>query len=97
MTISPILLYVWGALFFSFLSLLVYRGQLTRYEQEQLFLEDEELQIVQRNKQEKEHILHRLNRIKPFLGTVGVAAGLVTTTVVGMYVYNAWQNIPKNW
>jgi hypothetical protein len=95
MTISPILLYLWAALFFSFLALLVYRGQLTRYEQEQLFLEDEELLIVRRNKQQKEEILERLNRIKPLLGTFGVGAGLVTTTVVGLYVYNAWLNIPK--
>ena len=97
MTIHPILLYVWSALFFSVLALLVYRGQLTRYEQDQLFLEDEDLQIVQRNKQANENILMRLNRMKPFLSTVGVAAGLVTTTVVGMYVYNAWQNVPKTW
>jgi hypothetical protein len=94
MTFSPILMYLWGGLFLSLMALLVYRGQLTRYEQEQLFLEDEELLIVQRNKQQKEEILHRLNRIKPLLGTFGVAAGLVTTTVVGLYVYNAWQNIP---
>jgi len=96
MTISPILLYIWGALFFSFLALLVYRGQLTRYEDEQLFLEDEELAIVQKNKKQKEEIVGRLKRIQPFLSSLGVAACLVTTTVVGIYVYNAWQNIPKS-
>jgi hypothetical protein len=95
MTISPILIYLWGALFFTFAALLVYRGQLTRYEDEQLFLEDEDNFTVQKNKQQKEQILHQLNRIKPVLGTLGVAAAMVTTTVVGMYVYNAWQNIPR--
>jgi hypothetical protein len=95
MTISPILIYLWAALFFTFAALLVYRGQLTRYEDEQLFLEDEDNFLVQRNKQQKEQILHQLNRIKPVLGTLGVAAAMVTTTVVGMYVYNAWQNIPR--
>jgi len=93
MNISPVLLYIWGALFLAFLALLVYRGQLTRYEDEQLFLEDEAL-IVQRNKQQKEQIVHQLSRMRPILHTCGVAAGLVTTTVVGIYVYNAWLNIP---
>ena len=95
MTISPILIYLWGALFFTFAALLVYRGQLTRYEDEQLFLEDDDKLTVQKNKQQKEQILLQLNRIKPVLGTLGVAAAMVTTTVVGMYVYNAWQNIPR--
>ena len=57
MSISPVLLYIWAALFFCFLGLLVYRGQLTRYEDEQLFLEDEELLIVQQNKQQKQRIV----------------------------------------
>jgi hypothetical protein len=93
MTISPVLLYIWGALFLCFLALLVYRGQLTRYEDEQLFLDDDAV-IVQKNKQQKERIVHQLSRVRPILSTCGVAAGLVTTTVVGIYVYNAWLNIP---
>ena len=93
MTLSPILMYAWGALFFLFLGLLVYRGQLTRYEDEQLFLNDDEF-VVQRTKNERERILQRLTRLKPIFNTCAVAAGLVTTTVVGIYVYNAWQQIP---
>jgi hypothetical protein len=41
MSISPILLGVWAALAACFLALLVYRGQLTRYEDEQLFLNED--------------------------------------------------------
>jgi hypothetical protein len=93
MTISPLLLYIWGVLFLAFLALVVYRGQLTRYEAEQLFLEDEAL-IVQRNKTEREKIVRNLSRIRPILRVCGVAAGVVTATVVTIYTYNAWLNIP---
>jgi hypothetical protein len=93
MTISPVLIYLWGALFFTFLALLVYRGTLTRYEEDQLFLDDETF-IVQRNKPQHDALLRQLRLIKPLLRGCGVAAGLVTTTVVGLYLYNAWQNIP---
>ena len=37
---NPILLTVWAVLTACFLGLLMYRGQLTRYEEEQLFLND---------------------------------------------------------
>jgi hypothetical protein len=93
MTISPVLLYIWGILFLAFLALVVYRGQLTRYEAEQLFLEDEAA-IVQRNKTEREKIVRSLSRIRPILSVCGVAAGIVTATVVTIYTYNAWLNIP---
>lgn len=94
MTISPILLYLWGGLFFAFVALLVYRGQLTRYENDRLFLDDEEAAIVQHNKQQHDQLLRRISRLRPLVGSFAVAAGLVTATVVSMYVYTAWQNIP---
>jgi hypothetical protein len=93
MNISPVLLYLWGALLFAFVALLVYRGQLTRYEDDQLFLDDDTF-IVQKHKPQHDLLMRRLALIKPLLSTCGIAAGLVTTTVVGIYVYNAWQNIP---
>ena len=37
---NPILLIIWAALAVCFIALLMYRGQLTRYEDEQLFLND---------------------------------------------------------
>ncbi len=93
MTISPVLIYIWGTLFLAFLALVVYRGQLTRYEAEQLFLEDE-ASIVQRNKMQREQLVRDLSRIRPVLSVCGVAAGVVTATVVTLYTYNAWLNIP---
>ncbi len=93
MTISPLLLYIWGALFVCFTALLVYRGTLTRYEDDQLFLDDDAI-TVQRNRERHEELIRKITRIKPLLNTCAVAAGLVTTTVIGLYVYQAWQNVP---
>ncbi len=93
MTIHPVLLYIWAGLFLSFMGLLVYRGQLTRYEDDQLFLEDE-TSIVRRNREQHERRLQQLSRLRPIFATCTVAAGLVTASVVSIYVYNAWQAIP---
>ena len=87
------MLYIWGGLFLSFLALIVYRGQLTRYEHEQLFLDDDAV-IAQNNKMQKEQIVRGISRIRPILHVCGAAAVVVTTTVVGIYTYNAWLNIP---
>ena len=83
MTFNPILLFVWAALAVCFFGLLMYRGQLTRYEEDQLFLNDE----INRSEQEEQtRIVRRVRRIEPFVRLAGGAAGLVTAGIVGMYV-----------
>ena len=90
MSLNPILLIVWAVLAVCFLALLVYRGQLTRYEDEQLFLSDE-TNLNAREQQSR--IVHRVHKLKPLVTTFGAAAGLVTASVVGLYVWQAWQTI----
>ena len=90
MSPNPVLLFVWAALAACFFGLLMYRGQLTRYEDEQLFLNDD----AKLNEKERQtRIVSRVNRIEPFVRVLGGAAGLVTASVVGMYVYDAWLRI----
>ncbi len=90
MTFNPILLFVWAALALCFIGLLMYRGQLTRYEEDQLFLNED----LNRHEQEQQtRIVTRVKKIEPLVRFFGVAAGLVTTGVVGMYVYDAWLHI----
>lgn len=86
---NSILLIVWAVLVVCFLALLVYRGQLSRYEEEQLFLGDE----VTPEQQMQEVILRRLNKIDPIVKIVGGAAGLATAFAVGMYVWDAWRSL----
>jgi len=90
MTPNPILLFIWAALAFCFIGLLMYRGQLTRYEDDQLFLNEEANSAEQ---QQQTEIVRRVKRIEPLVRILGGAAGLVTAGVVGMYVYDAWLHI----
>jgi len=87
---NPLLLIVWAALTICFLALLVYRGQLTRYEDEQLFLNDS----IHNNERELQTtIVRKIHKIQPVVRLVGGAAGLVTVCAVGIYVWNAWKQI----
>jgi hypothetical protein len=90
MSVNPILLFVWAALAACFLALLVYRGQLTRYEDEQLFLNDD---VNTQEHQAQLDIVRRVNRVTPIVNLFGGAAGLVTASVVGLYVWQAWQRL----
>ena len=90
MQLNPVLLIVWAVLAASFLALLIYRGQLTRYEDEQLFLNDE----ANTNAQEQQtQIVRRVTRLEPLVRVFGGAVGLMTASVVGIYVWNAWKTI----
>jgi predicted membrane-bound spermidine synthase len=90
MTPNEILLAVWAALAVCFLALLIYRGQLTRYEDEQLFLNDEVHTEEQKTQQD---IVRRVNKLTPLVNLFGGAAGLLTASIIGVYVWNAWQQI----
>jgi len=88
---NPILLTVWAVLAAGFFALLVYRGQLSRYEDEQLYLSDE----VTHEQQVHESIVRRLQMLEPVVRIVGGAAALATVCAVGLYVWDAWKNIPS--
>jgi hypothetical protein len=71
------------------MGLLIYRGQLTRYEDEQLFL----LQDDSNAEREQSALVRRVKQLQPLVNMAGAAAGLVTAGVVGLYVWQAWQRI----
>ncbi len=89
MTIHPLLLTLWAVLAAAFFALLLYRGQLSRYEDDQLFLNGDD------TPNEKEHlqIVHKMRKLQPLVRLFGGAAGLVTASVVGLYVWQAWEII----
>jgi hypothetical protein len=87
---NPILIMVWAILAAAFLGLLVYRGQLTRYEDEQLFLNEDASQMAQA---QQTAIVRKIHKLSPVVTALGGAAGLVTASVVGIYVWDAWQHI----
>lgn len=89
MEMNSTLIFAWALLAACFLGLLVYLSQLTRYEDEQLFLGE------QASAQEEQHtaIVRKVTRLEPVLHLFGGAASVATASVVGVYVWNAWQQI----
>ncbi len=89
MNALPIMFVAWAVFATGFVSLMVYRGNLTRYQEEQLFLSDSA-----RQQQVEQSVLgSKLDRIQPFVQLFGGAAALLTVAIVGVYVWNAWQVI----
>jgi hypothetical protein len=90
MTLNPIVLTVWAVLAAVFFGLLIYRGQLTRYEDEQLFLGDS---VTKHAMEEHNQIISRVERLQPIVRIVGAAASLMTAFAVGLYVWDAYQHM----
>ncbi|HTH52977.1 MAG TPA: hypothetical protein VL495_03440 [Edaphobacter sp.] len=89
MSAIPIMLIIWGAVAACFLGLLAYRGQLTRYEEDQLFLNERETN----EQHEQSEIVRKVNQIGPAIRVLGFAAAAMTISIVGIFTYDAWQRI----
>jgi hypothetical protein len=89
MSFIPVMLIVWAVVAACFLALLAYRGQLTRYEEDQLFLNETE----SNEQREQSEIVRKVNKIQPFVRAFGVAAAAMTAGIVGIFTYDAWQHL----
>ena len=89
MSAIPIMLIVWGVVAACFLALLAYRGQLTRYEEDQLFLNETE----SNEQREQSEIVRKVKKIQPLVRFFGVAAAVMTAGIVGVFTYDAWQHL----
>lgn len=86
MHFNPLLLILWAVLAAAFYALLLYRGQITRYEDEHLYLNEE---VTPHGQELQSRITRRVRQIEPAVRLLGSAAGIITACVVGMYVFNA--------
>ena len=85
----PVWLIIWAAISACFLGLLAYKGQLTRYEEDQLFLSD-----IRSNEQQLQgEIVRKVTKIQPFVRVFGVAAAVMTAGIIGIFTYDAWQHL----
>ncbi len=85
----PVLLAVWAVATALFVGLLTYRGQLTRYEDEQLFLAD----INPDGPRKQSEIVRRVNQVQPFVRIFAGLAGLLSISIVGIWVADAIQTL----
>ena len=89
MSAIPVLLIVWAAVLACFLGLLAYKGQLTRYEEDQLFLNE----TVSHEQKLQTELIRKVTQIQPFVRVLGIAAATVTVGIVGIVTYDAWQHL----
>lgn len=85
----PVIWIVWAAIITVLLVLLVYRSNLTRYEEDQIFLDD----AANHQKKEQEDLLVRVNKIQPVIRVVMGVTCVLTVGIVGVYVLDAVQHL----
>jgi hypothetical protein len=90
MTYIPVLLIVWAAVTACFLGLLAYKGQLTRYEEDQLFLNEA---IITHEQTLQSEIVRKVTKIQPFVRVLGIVSAIMTAGIVGIFTYDAWQHL----
>lgn len=76
------LVIAWGAVGAVLLVLLGYRGTLTRYEEDQIFLSDS----VSVESQEQSEIQRKLHAIRPFLVVMLWTIGTLTAVIFAVFV-----------
>jgi ABC-type uncharacterized transport system fused permease/ATPase subunit len=89
MSFMPVVWIVWAAVITFLLVLLVYRSNLTRYEEDQIFLDE----AANHQKQEQEELLAKVNKIQPLIRIVTGATCALTVGILGVYVWDALQHL----
>jgi ABC-type transport system involved in cytochrome c biogenesis permease subunit len=85
----PTMLIIWAAVTACFVALLTYRGQLTRYEQERLFLTN----INPSGQRQQIEIVKRINQIQPYVRIFGILSTLVTIGIIAIWTADAWNTL----
>ncbi len=76
---------VWGMLTAILLGLLMYRGHVSRNEEDLLFLSDSS----EMEHREQDEIQVKIKKIEPMIRVFGGVTGLITAVIVVFYVYDA--------
>jgi hypothetical protein len=82
MTIVPIMWTVWSAIVVFTAALYIYRSNLTRDEEDQIFLDDS----FEHEKSAQAAIVAKVNKIQPLLRTAMILVGVATLFVIGYYI-----------
>ena len=85
----PVVWAVWAGVITLLLILLVYRSNLTRYEEDQIFLDDS----GSHQKKEQEDLLVRVNKVQPLIHVVTGLTCVLTAGILGVYVWDALQHL----
>ena len=76
---------VWAVVTCLLLVLLAYRGTLTRYEEDQLFLDPGQ----SHQKAEQTEIVQKVNKVTPLVRIMTGATCVLSAVIIGIYVWDA--------
>jgi hypothetical protein len=91
MNALPVLIVVWAVLTGLFLALLAYNATITRYEENQLFLDDASANTIEQ--QQQSSILRKVQRLLPVIRTLGVLSAIFTVLIIAIYTWDCWQKL----
>jgi hypothetical protein len=89
MSAMPILWIVWAGVAVILLILLGYRGTLTRYEEDQIFLDE----AGSHQAQEQGAILLKIQKVRPYVQLAVGATCLMSACILGLYIWDAVQRL----
>lgn len=76
---------VWAVVTCLLLVLLAYRGTLTRYEEDQLFLDEGQ----SHQHKEQDEIVKKVNKVTPLVRVMTGATCVLSAVIIGIYVWDA--------
>ena len=87
----PVLIVIWAVLTGLFLALLAYNATITRYEENQLFLDDASANAIEQ--QQQDSILRKVNKLLPVIRTLGILSAIFTILIIVIYTWDCWQKL----
>ena len=91
MNALPVLIVIWAVLTGLFLALLAYNATITRYEENQLFLDDASANAIEQ--QQQNSILRKVNKLLPVIRTLGILSAIFTVLIIAIYTWDCWQKL----
>ena len=91
MNALPVLIVIWAVLTGLFLALLAYNATITRYEENQLFLDDASANANEQ--QQQNSILRKVNKLLPVIRTLGILSTIFTILIIAIYTWDCWQKL----
>ena len=85
MSFMPFMWIIWAVFTATLLVLLLYRGTLTRYEEDQIFLDDSS----NMQQQEQSAIVRKVQRMQPALRIAIGATCVMSVAILGIYIWDA--------
>jgi len=91
MNALPVLIVVWAVVTGLFLALLAYNAAITRYEENQLFLDDASASANEQ--QQQSSIVRKVQKTMPYVRALGTLSGIFTVLIVAIYTWDCWQKL----